>query len=209
MKVETYEVISLDEIDGTVVNEVVDEEALLLIDQLNLTGQQSLVKDVVVDDEVVVKRNPYRKMTGEEAAIFNTLLPRHVKLTDYNDGPIPLRVLQVAAHAKELFDELQVYCPSDPRAPDPLLVGIMGGRSYADNPLSGGEIFLLARWGEILEPLDDLRKKARVIIVAKVRATLAANKGKIAQLEASLGEQVDSFLLTGEQPGFWFDGIRF
>lgn len=41
MKTETYEVISLDEQNGEILNELVSEEALALIETLGLEGQQS------------------------------------------------------------------------------------------------------------------------------------------------------------------------
>ena len=43
MKVETYEAISLDEQGGEIINELVSEEALALIESLDLDGQRELI----------------------------------------------------------------------------------------------------------------------------------------------------------------------
>lgn len=109
MLVETYEAISIDE--ATHGNEEVNEEALALIGSLGLAGQQELLSERAVGDgETVVTRNPYRKMTGEEAHIFRAILPREVDIKKYSDGPIPVRVLQIAA-----IDELALRAASQQR----------------------------------------------------------------------------------------------
>lgn len=202
MKVETYEAISIDEQNGSFINEEVSEEALALIDTLGLEGQKQLVQERAVGSETLVTRNPYRKMAAEEAAIFGALLPRQVELSEYGDGPIPLRVLQVAAHAKNLFDDLQVWCPNDPQQPDPLLVGREGDRWR-------GEFFLLARWGEVLEPLDALRTKAREVISTRMRVEIAKAKSTIATFEMTMEEQLDAYLLGERQDPVFMPNLTF
>lgn len=197
MKVETYEVISLDEQHGQFINELVSEEALALIESLGLTGQKDLVAEQSAAGETVVTRNPYRVMTAEERAIFGTILPRHVDVAAYADGPIPLRVLQVAAHAKDMFSSIEVWCPREPSQPDPLLVGIQGGSGRAGSRWGGTE-FLLARWGDVLEPLDVLRVQARDIIVSQARAAIAKGRAQLVRFEASLETGVEEYLRGGQ-----------
>lgn len=187
MKVETYEVITIDEQSGAFINEEVSEEALTLIESLGLEGQKELIQERSVGSETVVTRNPYRQMTAEEAAIFGAILPRHVGLSTYSDGPIPLRVLQVAAHARELFDTIEVWCPAEPQQPDPLLIGLKGENWRAQR-------FLLARWGEVLEPIEVLRDRARDILGARMRLEIAKAKNAIATMEASLEERLNAYL---------------
>lgn len=209
MKVETYEVISVDEQNGAIVNDLVSEEALALIEQLDLKGQRELVAETKCDGETVVTRNPYRRMTAEEMAIFGTVLPQRHLLRSYADGPIPLRVLQIAAHAKDLFDQLQVWCP-DPGQQDPLLVGQKGGHNHdrANWLTTSGEFFILARWGEILEPLDVLRTKAAGKLISKARAEIAEAKGNLATFEMMVERSIDSFLQGNAATGF-FASINF
>lgn len=202
MKVETYEEISVDEQHGSVIHEDVSEEAMALIESLGLEGQKQLVEERTVGTETVVTRNPYRKMTAEEAAIFGAILPRRAALEKYGDGPIPLRVLQVAAHALALFDAIEVWCPAEPQQPDPLLVGLKGG-SWT------GERFLLARWGDVLEPLDLLRNKARAVLSARMRLEIAKAKTSIAAMEGSLEERLDAYLRGEREDPIFLPNLSF
>lgn len=201
MKVETYEVISVDEQNGQVINERVSEEALALIEQMGLSGQRSLVQESVVDTETVVTRNPYRRMTAEEAAIFGAILPRRVNVEEYSDGPIPLRVLQVAAHALPLFEKVIVWCPAEPSTPDPLLVGTKKNaqQTWRD------DVFILARWGDVLEPLDILRDRAAAIILARLRADIAKGRATLTAFEASLESGLASYLRGGARETAFFN----
>jgi hypothetical protein len=151
MLVETYEAVETG-FDGQV---ECDAEALAIIEAMGLSGQQKLVAKTEAGDEV---RNPYRKMTADEGFIYNLLLTKHTALDKYSDGAIPLRVLQVAAHSKDHAD-----------VKDPILVGENGDTWSAER-------FLLARWGEVLEPLNELRKLA----AAKLKAKLLGECAKAA-----------------------------
>lgn len=191
MKVETFEAISLDVArDGSVVNEQVSEEALALIETLDLGGQRSMLQKKNVGGEEVVVRNPYRRMSAEELAIYSVLMPNRVELAKYSDGPIPLRALQVAAHAQSLdcFDKgLEVWCPQ-PGRDDPLLVGVRKGQ------YDSRELYMLARWGDELLELVELRAKALPIVLAKVRGDIAKAKGELASFEAGLEDKVTAYL---------------
>ncbi len=95
MLVETFEAIETDA-GGEV---ECDAEAIALIEELGLEGQRKLINKT----GDAPARNPYRKMSIQERFAFRALMPKHVALDKYSDGPIPLRVLQVAAHAKGMF----------------------------------------------------------------------------------------------------------
>jgi hypothetical protein len=148
MQVETYECTELCE-------ETAEDTSLAtdLIEQLGLSGQQSLLTND--------KRLPYPQATQEQLFVFQTLCPVEQKLRDYGRTTIPLRVLQVAAHAKDLFDALYVWDVAGVDK-DPVLVGAKGTtwqKTY----------YLLARWGEELEAWSVLLKRA----LEKKRALLA------------------------------------
>lgn len=172
MQVETYETLSVDvDADGTVINEVVSEEALALITALGLEGQQALVQREDVDGETVESRIPYRRMTGEEKAIFATLFPVKTPIEKYKGDAIPLRVLQVAAHAKDCDLRLSVLHPAtDIRLNDPILIGERGKMNSWSNQLAA-ETYLLARWGDALDDLDTLRAKALPKVIAHLTAS--------------------------------------
>ncbi|MEE9471786.1 MAG: hypothetical protein V3W32_08690, partial [Gemmatimonadota bacterium] len=99
------------------------------------------------------------------------------EVEDYKAGPIPLRVLQVVAHARPLFDEVHVWYSGSVQVKDPILVGYRGGNRYK------GTKFILARWGDELGSLEELRE--RVVRLWKDRESKKA-RAKIAACEAFL-----------------------
>lgn len=193
MQVETYEVISVDEQNGSVVNETVSEEAMALIESMNLEGQRGLLQEKTVGGETVTVRNPYRIMTMEERRVYEAVLPMKTPLRKYADGPIPLRVLQVAAHATDLFNEVTVWHP-EPGKTDPLLVGTLkvNTRGWDED-----QTHILARWGEILVPFAELREEAKKRIAAGVRARIAEARAKLATFEATYEASLDAHLNGG------------
>lgn len=207
MRVETYETDTIDE--DTLASEITSPEALALIDTLGLSGQKKLTETVQAGGEEVVKRVPYRSITLEESRIFNVILPKHVALRAYKDAPMPLRVLQVAAHAVEFFDDVEVWCPADPKLPDPLLIGWKNVTRHSDTLITRkaeAQCFILARWGDVLEPLDELRVKAARMLTARVKSRLASAKGTLEKFSERLETTVDAFLLgEGEshEHSFW------
>ncbi|HXJ41373.1 MAG TPA: hypothetical protein VNH18_18975 [Bryobacteraceae bacterium] len=182
MLVETYEVT---EVDGEGTPEC-EAEAKRLIDALELEGQQSLY----AAGETTV-RSPYRKMTAQEKFVYSQICPRKMSLKKYDDRPVPVRILQVAAHATPIYDHVYVWCPANADEPDPVLVG-MNGADYTSH-----ELFLLARWGEVLEPLSVLAVKAAKIARARMLNELegwySAIKAKAEALRALPDDAVHEF----------------
>lgn len=200
MEVETYEVLTLDVApDGSLVNEVVSEEALALIETLGLEGQRALVQVADVEGETVETRIPYRQTTAEEKSIFAALFPIKTPIEKYKGDAIPLRVLQVAAHARACGMALYVLHPAtDIRLNDPVLVGEVKVPSAAANGFTGLEQYLLARWGDAVESLDVLREKAYPKVVESLRsqARLAARKFTRVADDA---EEIATQFLRGER----------
>lgn len=126
-------------------------EALALCQQLELEGQ--LPKK---GEEVSTARFPYRLMTDEEQFVYNQLCPEKCSIKSYRNDPIPLEVLKTAVYAKSLCDSrvdyLEVWAAETSRVKDPILVG-------RASPYSGA-IYILARWGEELLPLQVLSPDA-------------------------------------------------
>lgn len=207
MQTETYEVISNNpaEGDNALVAELKSPEAVELITTLGLKGQEALLVERQTEGgETVVERFPYRRMTKDEDRVYGFLMPQKTKLVDYKDGPVPLRVLQVAAHATDLFDEPLIVWHPEGAIDDPILIGIK--HKPTTNPAHPvREVFLLARWGDVLLPFEEMRVKARELWVQKARGT--ASKG-LAQLQAFLAgvdNHADAFF-AGEGPS-WGTGI--
>lgn len=177
MEVQTFEVISHDPSrgDNALADELTSPEAVELIAQLGLDGQNALLE--ARDQDSPVTRNPYRLMTLQELHVYRELMPKETPIAAYRDGPIPLRVLQVAAHARESCGGLHVWHP-EAGIDDPVLVGkVTADRGW------GYSYYLLARWGEVLKPFDELLAKARE---SWIRKTRRAKEGIISTAQMEL-----------------------
>lgn len=178
MKIETYE------IEEPKAEPQMEAEAVELIEKLGLAGQKSLVVDTGTEE----KRIPYREASAAERVIFEAVFPRCEKVEAYSKGIIPVRALQVLAHGRELFDNVNVrYSETGAEA---MLVGV-DGPSYQE------KWFPLARWGNSLRAIEKLREEAREIIKLdfekKLRACLDKCNTMMQGVDALVSER-----LTGE-----------
>ena len=170
--VETYE---MTEVDSAGVAEC-DAESLALIESLGLEGQKQLTVKKESGDDV---RMPYRLMTDDESFVYRLLMPTQTKLQRFNAEHVPLRVLQVAAHAVDLFETLEVWSAARADVKDPVLVGIRR------NPESSwqNQTFILARWGDVLMPFADLAAKA-------VQLFREQTSARFAEIQADIGGRI-------------------
>lgn len=186
MQVETYEVEPLPQNEMQALAE--DGAAALLIDELGLNGQ----KHIMGPQASVI---PYRRMTEQEHFAFATLFSRRCAVEEYKDGPIPLRVLQVISHVRGLEHKdlayLQVWHPA-PGMDDPVLVARPS--AYED------PVYLLARWGQALQPLTKLVTAAKAQLKIKLRAELTTAKQNIDAAIATLDSKIDLCALEGRIP---------
>lgn len=152
-----------------------EAEAIFLIEKLGLAGQEVYVSKKPGSD---AGRCPYREMLDEEFRVYNALCPSHVKLAQYKAAPIPLRVLQIAAHAAEFFPVLEVWDKEMSEVNDPVLVATNGKDSWQ----SEFARYILARWGEVLEPFHVLKQRA---IASKREAILQSAEEVLAAVKAA------------------------
>lgn len=165
------------------------EEALSLIESLGLDGQKQLT---VASPSGFAARFPYRQITVDEMFAYKSLCPVEVELSRYNNSAIPLRVLQIAAHAKSLnfLHKLCVWDRESAAVKDPVLIGYQKHPQY---DWMNGPAFILARWGEELETFPVLLKRA----ISSVRERLAGEAEKLVlKLKASTDSEI---LKAGER----------
>jgi hypothetical protein len=151
MQIETYE--CQESVESTVDDK---EQVVALVEKLELKGRQSLIcgeKSQIC---------PYREMTEEENFVYSTILPeRKEACRRFSPAPMPLRVLQVLSHALSIgfFNNVFVWSAESIaesiQVKDPLLVGYTGQYNFSPD-----KIYMLARWGEILLPMSELRTQA-------------------------------------------------
>lgn len=188
MIVETYEIEEVAEQEPEQ-----NEACAVMIEELGLDGQKKLRGDTPTKDAF-----PYRKITQEEFAVYAILCPQHTKLKDYSEGPIPLRVLQVAAYAKPLFNELEVWHPGT-QIKDPVLIGCKGSE-YVWNR----EHYVLARWGDTLDEWPALLRRAFEMWRSRCLESLTAIEKQIKFMcaEACGAMDVDEFIKNPRVPSF-------
>lgn len=144
------------------------EEAIALIESLGLNGQKALIGND--DKSTRDTRSPYREMRRDEQFVYSMLCPEKVAVDEYDAAPIPLRVLQVMAHAKSLglFKSFEIWDKESVAVKDPVLVAIDGERWN-----SQATRYILARWGEVLESWPTLLAQAFAIFNEKRKAAFA------------------------------------
>lgn len=190
MLVETFEIQEVDEQSSEQ-----NVECLELLTELELIGQRRFYAQESEGDGVF----PYRKMTAQEKLVIQTLLPEATNLHDYSDAPMPLRVLQVAAHAKGLVRHkadkdyaIEVWHPSNADYKDPYLV-LRDGEKYGRH-----QYYILARWGDELDNFNTMIEAAKKILAAKRQAALAQIKAGIEAAIHGAGNKVELAVLTGK-----------
>ena len=185
MKVETFECE-----ETRAEHPEVAAEAVALIESLGLKGQASLVK--AATDGKAGTRSPYREATAEEVGVYKALCPQVYALRDYARSSIPLRVLQVCAHADslDLFDKIEVWDRESVQVKDPVAVGVKGNEWDSQNY----HVYLLARWGEELEEFPALRRKAievkRERLVQEARGAAASATAECAKVAAMTDTEI-------------------
>lgn len=153
MEVETYEAIERETAEHA---PEMEAEAVELIETLGLEGQKKLLRP---DEETGQRRNPYRRMTEQENRVYGALLDTKCKPEDFDMEVMPLRVLQVLHHSREVFDKVKVWYTDDAAVDDPILVGYLDRKEHGLGGY-GDAMFLLCRWGKELLPFRDLKEQA-------------------------------------------------
>jgi hypothetical protein len=189
MQVETYEQTEVTS-EGIPDN---DAEAIQLIERLGLKGQQTLIGSGGTSAPAVI---PFRKVTAEECDTYALLFPEVVEVEDYKASPIPIRVLQVIAHCRELGLHMVVWYPSDAeKRDDPILVGYQERGQHGPRYLDRRKALLLARWGDALKPLQELKREAVEIARQRIRQALGMCRAELERDIASLDTFADATVL--------------
>lgn len=168
------------------------DEAVKIIEEMGLSGQQKLISRV--NDERPT-RCPYRKATKEEKTVYGLICPSQGKLSEYADAPIPLRVLQVAMHAKSLnfFEEFVVWSATSADVKDPVLFAT---RKEPGTYGPTTEYYILARWGDALDEWPAMLKIAGEKWKDKVRDHIQSLQDRISNYQSKLGNTPSVSLMS-------------
>jgi hypothetical protein len=177
MQIQTYECETVPSVEFT-------EEAIALCEKLGAAKQDTFYK----------QENgscPYRLMTPEELAVYQIVLPQREEIDKYEAGPIPLRVLQVGAHAKDLLEGTLVIWHQGAGKDDPLLT-LRQGSNWS------GKYYLLARWGEVLEEYQVLFEHAVKRLALTSSLKIAECRRELEGWEAQVESKVRHGLQLGK-----------
>jgi hypothetical protein len=184
MQVEVFESVELDE-NG--VGEFESPEAVEKFREtcarLGLKGQARLVSQ---PKDVKPAVATFRPMTHEERFAYGVLLSTRSSVEVFDESPIPTRVLEVFEKAKGVgtFADFEVWSAGEVAVRDPLLVGMVSDSGYASLKIA----YPLARWGDVLEPLSTLVKRAGEVFRASRIADLKRIASRVAADIATLAD---------------------
>lgn len=178
MEVQTY---IIEETSDLIHNNEALDKWNELVSSLKLDGQRKIQKP----DKSPI---PFLCLNNMLVEVFNVLCPQKVEIGRYDKTPIPVEILElVGLSLKEgYFKKMEVWY--DDKTVDPIVLGITGiwkeSAWYSDSnkSLDGKEFnseeeakknganrpylsetgkYLLARWGDVRQSLDELRKRAK------------------------------------------------
>ncbi|MDE2097266.1 MAG: hypothetical protein KGL39_08495 [Patescibacteria group bacterium] len=178
MQIEIYKVEETnDELSGI----VADVNAIELIEKLGLSGQKTLV------DNKKLTRVAFRRMTEVEREVYSLLFPEKTRVTEFNTEIIPVRVLEALNEAteQEQFCYFEVWHAAT-RKDDPILVGVQGKpdpQTWNKDYVNVTGHFIIARWGEALQPFKVLCQQAKQLWIARETRD---KKNRIAELQQQL-----------------------
>ena len=149
------------------------EDIVSLMDKLGLKKQKGLY-------EVNNRPIPYRRLKSDENFVYRVLCPNSCPIEDYEDEVIPLECFKEIKRAQEskYFKHLTVWYAEAATIKDPVIIG--------EKTNSNGysiDLYIIARWGAELLPIEVLLPEA----IAKYKAVV---KAKIARIQG----EIDSYL---------------
>jgi len=176
------------------------EEAIKIIGDLGLSGQQKLISKRESETKQV-ERCPYRQIRGDERFVYHQLCPRETDLKSFSECPVPLRVLQVIAHAESLglFKLFRVWS-AEGAVKDPVVLAYEEEETYKSSNVP----YILARWGEELDEWAILVEKAvakwrekaiaaLVKIQSQVKGDLEALESKGIGIDQAMNRDIPSY----------------
>lgn len=122
---------------------------------------------------------PFAFMNQVTKRVYETLCPMKVELIKYSKTPIPLEVLGLIqlSQNEKYFKSIEIWY--DDKSPDPLAVGRLKNDEYQWND----DLYLIARWGDVLRPFEELKKMAIKVFTESKRIELTRS---IVKLESDL-----------------------
>lgn len=163
---------------------VLEETKQLIYDNDSIDEWKAKCQELGLESQLTLAQEgkspiPFAFMNQVTKRVYETLCPMKVELIKYSKTPIPLEVLGLIqlSQREKYFKSIEIWY--DDRSPDPLAVG----RVQKDNYTWNDNFYLLARWGDVLRPFEELKRMAIKVFTESKRIELSRN---IVRLESEL-----------------------
>ncbi len=163
---------------------LVEESKELIYDADKLSEWKQKCEALGLSDQLALAATdkspiPFEAMNEVSLRVYSTLCPEMRDYKKYNRTTIPLEVLALIHLSvnEGYFKSVEIWY--DDKAPDPLAVGFTqakGEYSHRDN-------FLIARWGDMLRPFEELKSLA---LTRYTHASRLSLQSKISDLQHRL-----------------------
>lgn len=179
---------------------LVEETKELIYDSEKIDEWKSKCEELGLSEQLALAQPgkspvPFEYMNTVSKRVYETICPQKINYKKYSKTTIPLEVLSLIALSEKehYFEEIQIWY--DDKSPDPLAVGFIKKDSWTY------DFYLIARWGDVLRPFDELKEKAIKVYknsyLLNLRRTLAETNEKIANIDNNVAlyfdAQIESF----------------
>jgi hypothetical protein len=182
---------------------IVEETKELIYDADKIEEWKSKCEELGLSEQLSLAQPekspiPFVSMNTVMNRVYTTLCPEKVDYKRYRKTAIPLEVLSLIALAEKekYFTEIQIWY--DDRTPDPLAVGILKKQEWSH------DLFLIARWGDVMRPFDELKEKAIQVYkntsIIQLKRSVADANEKIANIDNNVAlyfdAQIDAYSVS-------------
>ena len=174
---------------------LVEETKELIYDSEKIDEWKSKCEELGLSEQLALAEPgkspvPFEHMNTVGRRVYETICPQKTDYKKYSKTAIPLEVLSLIALSEKehYFKEIQIWY--DDKSPDPLAVGLINKEPWLVDH------YLIARWGDVLRPFDELKEKAIKVYknssLLNLRRTLAETNEKIANIDNNVALYFDA-----------------
>ena len=154
-----------------------------------------------VNAETMEQGLSFKRITKEEGAVYGLLCPRVSRRTAESilkDLDIPERVKELVEMTKDRFRNYDVWEAESYQVKDPIIIGRQAQQGSNGQYDFYDEQYLLARWGEELEPFNLLYQKAKDLVKKRSKLALIRAKAEIDSRLLDLDAFIEDAFSRGE-----------
>jgi hypothetical protein len=154
---------------------IIEETQELIYDNEKLDKWNEHIANMGLSGQTKIKAAekspiPFLFMNASLVNVFSELVPRKVKVEDYDKTPIPLEILDLIALSKkeQYFERVEIWYNDS--NPDPAAIGVKKNPQFDPAYATwdrGFDKYLIGRWADVKMSLDQLTERARKLFVLR------------------------------------------